>query len=134
MAKSISHDALDAAFEYIASRADTLVLCSGPPLTVSEAMTPVDSGGRMLGASPLVGGLGNGDFTVAPGLISGRRLAVSARDGLAITVSGSVDHLAVVSRIHDEVLMVTALTEALPVEAGSMISLNSFSNEIADPV
>lgn len=134
MAKSISHDALDAAFEYIASRADTLVLCSGPPVTASEAVTPVTSGGRMLCVSALIAGLGNGDFAVAAGVNSGRRLIVSARDNLAVVASGSADHLAVVSSARDEVLMVTALTEAQPVTAGSVISLKSFSDEIADPV
>ncbi len=42
--------------------------------------------------------------------------------------------VAVVSSACDEVLMVTALTEAQPVTAGSVISLKSFSDEIADPV
>lgn len=134
MAKSISHAALDSAFEYIASRADTLVLCSGAPETAREAVTPATSGGRMLCTSTLIAGLGSGDFTVADGLVSGRRLIVSAQEGLAVTASGVADHLAVVNSADDEVLLVAALTEVQTLTAGSVISLNSFSDEIADPV
>lgn len=133
MAKSISHDALDSVFNYIASRADTLVLCSGAPETASEAVTPATLGGRMLCASPLIAGLGNGDFVVAAGVASGRRLIVSAQVGLAVAESGVADHLVVVNSADDEVLLVTALAQAQSLTAGSVISLNSFSDEIADP-
>jgi hypothetical protein len=118
MTKSISHDALDAAFAYIASRADTLVLCSGAPDTAREAVTPVTSGGRMICASALIAGLGNGDFAVAAGVKSGRRLVVGAQEGLAVAVSGVADHLALVNSAGNEVLLVTALTKVQSLNAG----------------
>jgi len=132
--KFISHNALDAAFDYVASRADTLALCCGVPATAEEAIMPPEYGGRMLCSTGLIAGLGNGDFAVAPGFGSGRRLIISARDGLEATASGLADHLAVVSHLWGEVLLVTALREARAVEAGSVVSLTSFSDEIADPM
>ncbi len=39
MVKSISHKALDAAFEYVADRADRLALLSGAPASGGEALT-----------------------------------------------------------------------------------------------
>jgi hypothetical protein len=134
VAKSISHNALDAAFDYIAGRADTLALCHGAPVTAEEAVIPLPEGGRMLCFAPLTPGLGNGDFTIAPGVNSGRRLTVREQHGLEAMASGLADHLAVVSRSSGEVLLVTTLGEALTVEAGSAISLMSLSDEIADPV
>ena len=56
MAKSISHRALDAAFEYIAARADRLALCAGVPASVEEALTPTGEGGRMLALAALAPG------------------------------------------------------------------------------
>lgn len=88
----------------------------------------------MLCASALIAGLGNGDFVVAAGVTSGRRPIVNARQGLVVAASGVADHLAVVNSAHDEVLLVTALAEVQSLTAGSVISLNSFSDEIADPV
>jgi len=51
-----------------------------------------------------------------------------------VAVSGVADHLALVNSAGNEVLLVTALTKVQSLNAGSVISLNSFSEEIADPV
>ena len=134
MAKSISHRALDAAFEYIADRADRLALLSGAPASAEDALTPVGEGGRMLGLAELTPGLGNGDFALAAGAASGRRLVVSGRDGVAVLATGLADHLALVASGPSEVLVVTALAEALAVVAGGEVSIGAFSDEIADPV
>ena len=134
MAKSMSHRALDAAFAYIAEHADTLVLCAGAPANVAEALSPAREGGRMLGLAELLPGLGNGDFQVLPGVRSGRRLAVSAREDVTVLASGCADHLAVVGRGSGELLIVTALAEPCEVIEAGTVTLEGFSDEIADPV
>lgn len=134
MAKSISHHALDAALAYIAERADTLALCTGAPTSAEDALTPVGEGGRMLGLAPMVPGLGKGDFALAPGVISGRRLVVRGREGVAVVASGRADHLALVAATTGEVLVVTALVEPCEVREGGTVSVQGFSDEIADPV
>ncbi|HUF88146.1 MAG TPA: hypothetical protein VMM59_12250 [Thermohalobaculum sp.] len=133
MAKSMSHKALDAAFEHIASRAEFLVLCAGVPTSAAEAVTPAGEGGRMLGRAVMVPGLNNGDFAVAAGAVSGRRLVVNGRIGMAVLASGLADHLALVARRTDEVLLVTALAEPCEVIEGGTVAVCGFSSEIADP-
>jgi len=133
MAKSTSHRALDAASEYIAGRADTLALCAGAPASAEEALTPVDAGGRMLALAAVVPGLGNGDFELAPGAASGRRLVVGGRDGVAVVASGLADHLVLVAGALGEILIVTALAEACELVEGGTVAARGFSHEIADP-
>lgn len=134
MAKSISHRALDAAFAYIAERAETLALCAGPPGSVEEALRPIDEGGRMLGLAAMVPGLENGDFAVAPGAVSGRRLVVSGRAAVKVIASGLADHLALVAGGSGELLLVTTLAGPCEVIAGGTVAVHGFSDEIADPV
>ena len=134
MAKSVSHNALDAALAYLADRADTLVLCAGPPASAAEAVMPVGGGGRALGLALLVPGLGNGDFELAAGAGSGRRLVVADREEVAITASGLADHLALVARASGELLLVTTLAEPCEVAEGESMTVHGFSHEIADPV
>jgi hypothetical protein len=134
MAKSISHAALDAAFAYIAERGDTLVLCAGAPESAEEALTPAGEGGRMLGRAAMVPGLGNGDFSLAPGVTSGRRLVVRGRERVAVVASGCADHLALVAAATGEVLVVTELAEPCEMHEGGTVTVRGFSDEIADPV
>lgn len=134
MVKSISHKALDAAFAYIADRADTLALCAGAPASAEEALTSVSEGGRMLGLAEMVPGLGNGDFEVASGMASGRRLMIRGRDEVEVVASGFADHLALIARASGLVLIVTALAEPCEVVEDRTVAVRGFSDEIADPV
>lgn len=133
MAKLFSHKALDAAFAYIADRADTLALCAGAPSSAVEALTSAGEGGRMLGLAALVPGLGNGAFAVDLGVASGRRLVVSGLDEVAVVASGLADHLALVASASGELLIVTALAEPCEAVENGTVSVRGFSNEIADP-
>lgn len=134
MAKSVSHKALDAALAYLADRADTLVLCAGSPASAGEAVTPADEGGRALGLAAMLPGLGNGDFELAPGAGSGRRLVVAECEEVAIVASGRADHLALVAQASGELLVVTTLAEPREVAEGESMAVDGFSHEIADPV
>ncbi len=71
---------------------------------------------------------------MAAGTVSGRRLTIGGRDGVAVLASGAADHLALVASASGEVLVVTALAEALELDAGDVVSIRGFSDEIADPV
>ncbi|MEO1293280.1 MAG: hypothetical protein AAFV62_10685, partial [Pseudomonadota bacterium] len=90
MAKSVSHAALDAAFSYIADRADRLVLCAGAPDSFTEATTDLGSGGKHLGGIPMAAGIGNGDYALGAGTASGRKLTVARQDGIPVAASGDV--------------------------------------------
>ena len=133
MVKSISHRALDAAFAYVAGRADTLALCAGAPASAEEALTASGEGGTMLAVAAMAPGLGNGDLNVMPGVASGRRLVIGERDDVAVVASGLADHLAVLSAATNELLVVMALSEACELIEGGTVTVGEFSYGIADP-
>lgn len=134
MTKSIQDAALDAAFEYIASRGDLLTLCAGSPADYFEATALTNSGGRMVASSELTEGVGGGDFSLASGTTSGRRLTVAARALVDAQVTGTVDHLAIVDQDTGTLLSVTELTESVAMTPGDVVGIKSFSQEIAAPV
>lgn len=134
MAKSISHNALDAALAYIAARADRLALLSGVPASAGEAVTPLGEDGRMLALAELTPGLGNGDFALADAEASGRRLMVGGCDHVPVLATGVADHLALVASASGELLVVTALAGALELVEHGVVSVAAFSHDIADPV
>lgn len=133
MPKTITDNALDAAFTYIASRADQLAVCQGVPVSVAEATTLVNAGGKMLASVALEEGVAGADFALAPGSASGRRLIVASQNDLLIAASGTADHVALVDTEADELLSVTSLSQAQPLSAGSLVLLKSFSKEINAP-
>lgn len=132
MTKRITPDALDAAYAYVADRADLLVLCNGAPGAACDAMIEVSRGGRMLCAVPLSAGLGHGDFEVGPGSGSGRRMVIPGREA-QVCEMGIADHLAVVSGCHQELLIVTVLSVPHLLEAGTTVLIEAFAHEFADP-
>lgn len=134
MTKTVLDAALDATFEYIASRGDLLTLCAGAPTSFFEATTLTTSSGRMVASSTLIEGIGGGDFSLASGTISGRRLTVAARALVDAQVTGTVDHLAIVDQDTGALLTVTELTEPVAMTPGDVVGIKSFSQEIAAPV
>jgi len=134
MTKVLTHNALDAAFAYVAARGDTLALCAGAPATASEATMPIGEGGKMLSKAAMAPGLGNGDYITAPGAASGRRLVVDAKNDVTVTGTGTADHLALVDTAGEELLLVTPLETPQSLISGAVIAVKGFSDEIADPV
>lgn len=132
MAKSFSHAALDAAFAHIADRADLMTLCESAPSTYAEASALKSAGGARLGGIAMALGLAGGDYTVAPGDVSGRKLIIAAQTGVPVLESGTVDHLALLDTTDGALLLVTALSSAVVVEAGRTVSVASFADEIQD--
>ncbi|MEM9956527.1 MAG: hypothetical protein ACFB0F_09345 [Neomegalonema sp.] len=133
MPKQFSHAALDAAFGYIADNADLLVLCEGAPDTFADAANPKADGGRRLGSVTMAIGVGNGDFDLADGHVSGRRLMVAGQDGVAIADTGTADHVALLDATQAQLLLTTTLRDPVQVVAGDVISLDGFDDEIQDP-
>lgn len=132
MVKSLSTNALDAALEYIASRANLMTLCAGAPTDAAEASSLVGAGGNALATLVLTDGGSNG-FTLGDGVVSGRRVVVSAKAVVPIAETGIVDHVALVDTSAGELLVVTELTETQNVTAGEIISVKAFGGEIQAP-
>lgn len=133
MTKTVLDAALDAALDYIASRADLLTLCVGAPASYFEATTLTSSGGKMVTSSPLIEGSGGGDFAIEAGVPTGRRLTVAARAPLDAQVAGTVDHVALVDQDNGVLLTVTELSEPVAMVPGDVVAMKSFSQEIAAP-
>ena len=134
MTKLIAETAMDAALDYIASRANRLSLCAGAPATLADATTAPGAGGNMIAEKDLVSGLGNGDFAVVSGSVSGRRLVVATQTDIAVDQTASADHAALIDSDGGELLLVTTLTEPQAVTAGTVVTIRSFGHDIEQPV
>lgn len=133
MTKHLSHEALDAAFAFIANHADVLTLCDGPPEDAAAALAPPSQGGQALGAAVMLTGIGAGDYFLGPGAYSGRRLTIAAQDAVDVSEDGAATHAALVDACARRLLLVTPLKRPIPLQAGQPVALESFSDEIRDP-
>ena len=127
MAKWASDDVLDSIADKIADNGNEINLCSQQPATYAEAHATY-----MLAQQALVVGDGNGDYVVADGDTSGRKLTVSQKNDVAITNSGTANHAAIVKTSTQELLAVTTCTPQL-LTSGGTVTIPSFKGEWADP-
>lgn len=122
MGKWVANEVLDGAFGVISS-ATRMVALNGQPASFAAAMA-----GRLAEAQ-----LSQSDFSVLPGDISGRKVAVAAKSNVAVTSAGLANHVALLDTAASRLLYVTTCPEqSLP--AGGTVSFNGWSIEIGDPV
>ncbi len=122
MGKWVANDVLDSALGVIASATRMLAL-SGQPATFAAAMA-----GRLAEAV-----MTPADFVVSAGDISGRKVTVAPKTGVAVLTAGNADHVALVDTATNRLLYVTTCPDqALP--AGGTVSFASWAIEIGAPV
>lgn len=129
MAKFASDDIMDAGLNVVVNNADQLVVCAGQPSTYSDATTDDGSGGNALGETAI----GSGDFTLANGDTSGRKITAAAQSGISVDVSGTADHVAIVDDTNSRLLLVTTLSSSQSVSAGGTMDVDAFDEELEDP-
>ena len=122
MSKFCSNPVFDAALAKV-STATRMVGVAGQPASYTAADT-----GRLTEAAAVAG-----DFTVANGDISGRKVSVAAKSGLAVIAAGTVDHIALLDGVSSTLLYVTTCP-AQAIVAGGTVSLASWAIEINQPV
>lgn len=122
MAKHAPAAMLDAALDWVRDQATRMDICAGQPTSYADVAT------RSLGGVPMA----TGDFSLAAGTVSGRRLIVAAQEGIDVTDDGVADHVALTDGT-STLLYVTTLAAAQAVTAGSTADVASWSVEIADP-
>lgn len=83
MAKFASSGVLDATLDVVGAFTE-MALCAGQPGDASQIAAAT------LGTTTMSGG----DFTKAAGDISGRKITIGAKTGIAVTVGGTIDHVA----------------------------------------
>ena len=124
MSKAVHNDVLDAALDLIAT-ANIMTLCSQEPTTRTEAITTY-----MLIDVTMTVGDGNGDYTIADGTVSGRKLTVTAQASETVTNTGTGNHIAFCDGT--TLLYVTTCT-AVGVTAAGTESFAALVIELRDP-
>ena len=125
MAKSQNSLVTDALHNYIKASADTITytLCSSQPTTRTEAVTTFMLASTTLNKTT--------ELTLANGDTSGRKMTVSAKNGVPVTNTGTGQHVAICDATN--LLMVTT-TGSQAVSAGGTVDIGSWKNEVAAPV
>jgi hypothetical protein len=121
MSKFCSNPVFDAALTKI-STATQMVATSGQPATYAAATSGALSQATMAPA----------DFTIANGDVSGRKVVVAAKSGLAVVAAGTVDHISLLDPVTTTLLYVTTCP-AQAIVAGGTVSLASWQVEINQP-
>lgn len=126
MARSVNDAVLDAALNHIADNGTRMDVCAGEPTTYTAATST-----NSLANFTLTAGAGNGDYTLANGDTSGRKVTVSAQTGATINTSGTADHLAITDGTSTLLFVTTITSQAIT--AGGTVDTNAWDIEIADP-
>lgn len=123
MAKFVTDSAMDAALGII-DDGTILTVCSAQPTTRTEAVTTY-----ALADVVLTAGAGNGDFVLANGDTSGRKLTVTQQADIPIDTSGTATHVAICDATN-LLLVTTCTSQALT--SGGTVTVPAFDLEIAD--
>ena len=124
MAKYVLPAVLDTMLEEIAE-ATTLVVCSTQPTTRAEAVTTY-----ALADVAVTPGSGNGDFTLANGDTSGRKLTVGIQSDVPVDTTGTAQHVALVDATR--LLYVTTCTSQA-VTSGNTVTIPAWDIEVSNP-
>jgi len=125
MPKKVDDSVLDAALNEIKNNCDKMTVCSGEPATYAAAN---NGGGNFLADVAMA----SGDFTIANGDTSGRKVSVASKAGVNVDNTGTGDHVALLDTVTSTLLYVTTCT-SLGLTAGSSLTFNGWDIEIADP-
>lgn len=122
MGKSISNDVFDAALAIVAActRMDVL----------SDAGTPANLTNTLANVT-LTAGSGNGDYTIADGDSSGRKVTVLQQADVAITNTGTANHIALSNA--GAIKLATTVSNPQTLTSGGTVTIQSFKWEVADP-
>lgn len=120
MAKFASEDVLDGALNVVRG-ATRMVAVSGQPASFAVA-----DAGRLAEAA-----LAGGDFVIAAGDVSGRKVTIAAKAGLPVIAAGTADHVALLDATR-LLYVTTCPAQALP--AGGTVSIASWAVEVGAPV
>ncbi len=121
MPKFASNDVLDGSLA-VASSATRLVAVNGQPASFAAA-----NAGKLAEAT-----LTGGDFSLAAGDVSGRKVTVAAKSGLAVLAAGTADHVALLDVAGSRLLYVTTCP-AQALVTGGTVAIAAWSIEIGAP-
>jgi len=121
MAKWCASSVIDGALNVLAT-ATGEVVCSAQPANRTEAVTTY--------GLTAVATLAGGDFTLAAGDTSGRKVTIAQKTGVSVTANGTATHVALVDATN--LLYVTTCTSQA-LTSGNTATINSWKVEINAP-
>lgn len=121
MAKWVADEVLDGALQVIAG-ATRMVAVAGQPTSYAAAWT-----GRLAEVA-----MSSGDFAVANGDTSGRKIMVAAKTGVGVVAAGAADHVALVDPGGSRLIYVTTCP-AQALAAGGTVNFDGWAVELGDP-
>ena len=125
MSKFVPDATIDAMLAVIANAVDRIDICSTQPTTYTEATSTYS-----LGNVALTLGAGNGDWTLANGDVSGRKLTMAQQTGVSIGTSGSAQHIAGTDGTSTLWFVTTCTSQS--VTSGNTATINAFDIEVLD--
>lgn len=123
MGKKTADEVFDAACDKIATCVN-LTVCSAEPANYAAIS------GVALAAAVLTAGDGNGDYVVADGDASGRKVTIGAQSAMSITASGDANHIALDD---GSTLLEVTTCPTQTLTSGGTVSTAAFDSEFADP-
>lgn len=126
MAKWSNDAGLDAALAWFAD-CDELNVCSAQPTTYAEATATYS-----LADVAVTPGTGGGDFTIANGDTSGRKLTVAAQTAVPVNASGTATHIAL-TKSGDTTLRYVTTCTSQALTSGNTLNTPAWDIELADP-
>jgi hypothetical protein len=125
MARSVSDDVLDGAWNIIRNNCTRVTLCSAEPTSYTEGNATYALADVTVDSS---------DFTIANGDVSGRKITMSAQNGVLIDTTGTATHLACLDVTGTRLLYVTTTTsQGLTANGSNTVNIGSWKAEILDP-
>lgn len=122
MGKSVHNDVLDQTLAYIQTNAEYVTACTAEPTTFAEVTT------YKVGRAAV----SSGDWTIADGDVSGRKVTLVEKTGVAVDSAGTVTHLAVTDDSVSKLLSVLT-TDSRVITGNDSMKIPTFDLELRDP-
>lgn len=123
MAKSVSTAVLDLALNQLKNNSNKQTVCSAQPTTYAEANATF-----MLANVAMA----SGDYTLAAGDTSGRKVTMSAKSAISVTNSGTATHVAIINSTGSTLDLVTTCTSQA-ISTGGTVDIPAWKWEINLP-
>lgn len=108
---------------------DALATCTALHVTSAEPANHAGIAAVDLADVTLTAGDGNGDYTIADGDVSGRKLTVAQQADIPIDATGTATHIVLTDGTN--IWVTTCTSQALT--SGGTVTVPAFDAEIADP-
>jgi hypothetical protein len=123
MAKGVSAAVLDLALNQLKNNSNKQTVCSAQPTTYAEANATFMLANVAMAA---------GDYTLAAGDTSGRKVTMSAKNGIAVTNSGTATHIAIINTTATTLDLWTTCTSQA-INTGGTVDIPAWKYEINLP-